>query len=375
MKRLIELTLLLPLLWAAGCQKETSTPGDKTSGEVGEATVKIHASLASPNNSTKAVILEDNIPDGFSYGLFVCTNNTQDQKHKLNSWNLKATYKAGSDETDGKWTYQYIDNLNLGTLTTSSYENITITDREDHKPADLYAYAPYISGAFSTDPTRIPFTIENNIINQADLMYAEENSDPQKNKGLDPLSEDELEADFTFKHALTLLAFEFRIKNHVSNTNTSNYILRSISVKNTKKGTEGCKAKLYNQGLYNAVENKFSFTVNNEVETIEVNQSELLISHKDNGPDLTAYMLLVPTDVNDDELEFTFKLSAENSVPLPPFVLKKEYLKHSDDETTYGFKGGYKYTFKFTLDDFLYLNGTIIDEWAEEEEELTPIEI
>lgn len=370
MKRSIQLLLLLPLLWAAGCQKEASTPGSETTGKPGEKPVHIRTAIANPSKATKAVILGTTIPDGFSYGLFVCNEGETDEnnKHKDNSWNLKASYKAGADGNDGKWTYQYVDNMKNGSLTPSFYDNITITAREDQKKADLYAYSPYMEGAYLSDPTAIPFSFANG--SQSDLMYAVENAGTD-NKGLDPLREDveTLPAHFTFKHALALLVFEFKLKNHISSTNTSNYILKQITVNNKKFGTS--VAKLYKEGTFNAVDG--SFSSDSDVNSLEVSANNLTIQHRDDGPDGIAYLLLVPTDLEDDELEMEFNLSSTDDVKLPPFVLKKEDLKHIDG--TYGFQGGYKYTFHFTLDNFLYLNGvTISDEWTEGEE-LTPIEI
>lgn len=371
MKRLTQLFLLLPLIWAAGCQKETVQQGNEVTVDKGEATVHIHTSLADPFATSKAPYQEETFSNGFNYGIYVCDNETTASKHKSNSWNLMASFTKGNDEQEGAWSYYYIDNLNTGSLISNGYDNITITDKvvaSHHVTADLYAYAPYIAEAYESNPTSIPFVIADNIRDQADLMYAVENdADNPTNKGLDPLSEGEepLEAHFTFRHAMALLAFEFEIKNYLSTTNTSTYKLSSITVKRTAAANE---TKLIKKGTFNAITGGLS---GNNVSDIKV-INDVSIIHKE-GADGIAYLLLAPTEVEDDALEFTFTMLGAN-VSLPPFVLKKEFLKHGDSND-YGFQPGYKYTFKFTLDNYLYLDGITINETWSDINDLDVIEI
>ncbi len=365
MKRLIQLFLLLPLLWVAGCQKEVSEQRTEATGTVGEKTVIIQATLAEPKAVSKALVHGESFYNGFGYGIFVCDHLTTDYRHKQNSWNLKASYQINGDNNEGVWTYQYIDNLRDGTLTSNQYANITITDKQDnndlHVTADLFAYAPYVPEAYNNDPTCIPFTIASSIANQDDLMYAEENGDPEKNKGLDPLTEgeDPLEVSFTFKHALALLAFDIQELNNYGGSNASTYTLNSITVKNVNTGT-GSTAKLYNGGYFNALDGSFNCT-GNETESITIS-SNFVISP--NNQDL-AYMVLVPTEIEDNELEFVFTMNTGKSMDLHPYRLKKADLLHSDGSTV-GFKGGYMYTFHFTLDNYLYLNDIEISDFWEE---------
>lgn len=376
MKRKTQLFLLLSLLWAAGCQKEASHQSNEGSREEREAMVQIHASLSKPTNATKAIIKGATIPDNFSYGIFVCMSNdeTYKKKHKDNSWNLKASYKANEEE-EGTWSYQYVNPAD-GSLNENSYNNITITAREGHEHADLYAYAPYT--AYTADdykqsgPTAIPFSIANNNKDQLDLMYAVENTSPTENKDLDPESETEfLEANFTFKHALALLVFEFEIKNH-NNAFSTKYLLNNITIKkiNPENNTE---AHLYKSGYFNAITPTFYNC--SEVDALSVSITNDLgdnfaIIPVEGGPDATAYVALVPTKVEDDELEIVITL---NSHKTKPFVIKKEYLRHDGGE--FGFQGGYKYTFSFTMDNYLYLDDFSISEWDDQEYPLETVEI
>ena len=98
------------------------------------------------------------------------------------------------------------------------------------------------------------------------------------------------------------------------------------------------------------------------------------IDSKDNAA--IARMLIPPTVVEDDELVIEFYMNDKPQI-VRPFLLKKEYLKHGDN-SQYGFQSGYTYTFNFTMDNYLYLNGIAIDDtWkeADSENQLKDIEI
>lgn len=348
-----------------------ATENDK-SEVVREVPVRIHTALATPANATKAIVHGIEVPDNFSYGLFVCNHGSTDEKHKDNSWNLQASYAKGQVGNAGTWSYQYVEDFTNGMIGSYAYNYITITSKKDPTGrevfADLYAYAPYYAptgnAAYENlNPTAIPFTIADDVSEQADLMYATENADQSKNKGLSALNEDveTLEANFTFTHALALLAFEFKIKNFETYSNT--YTLQSIQVKKTESATT---AKLYGSGTFNAIDGTFnSDCVDKDNLTIRQNQ---VIVHQNNNADLTAYVALVPTQIEDDELEihFIFNKGISPQIEVKPFVLKKEYLKH-EDGINYGIKGGYKYTLRFTLDNYLFLDGFTVGTWEDGE--------
>ena len=342
---------------------------------LGEKPVRIHASLMNPTIVTKANPVPDTLsfPDRGTYGIFVCKEGTTDKEnsHKDNSWNLRASYLNNS------WSYYYLDNLNTGALTSIGYTNITITARDDGKMADLYAYAPYISDAFKFGPTAIPFSLSDNDVNLFDLMYAEENRDQTKNKDLDPLSEeiDTLEATFTFHHAMAMLEFEFNVKHYNPSslsTNSSKYKLDTIKIQK-KDPTANTTAKLFKKGFFNAKTGLFNEAQCTPVDAISLACVSTEISPRSTAPEkpTIARMTIVPTQVEDDELQLVFILNGMESRPVD---LKKEDLKERDGN--YGFIGGYKYTFHFTLDNYLYLNGiTISDEWPTEKQNLKEIEI
>lgn len=366
MKRTRQILLLLPLLWAAGCQKDASETGSNYTAGV-EVPVNIHAFLTDPTNKTKAIVYGqyegNSIPDGFDYGIFVCESETKDKPHKPNSWNLRASYTASQEEEGaGSWSYQYVYNISNGALSSNQYPNITITakeneDKTDDIYADIYAYAPYMQEAYKNGPTAIPISIAKKLSDQVDLMYAVENTDPNHfNKGLNPVGNEPLEAEFHFKHALALLVFEFKIKNY-----PQLYQFNSIKIEKIHPGNNST-AKLYDRATFNATEGKF-----NEDNYHEVDQFEMILGLSfyatTNDSDYTTQMALIPTEIEDDELQIVFKLSNHE---VKPFILKKQYLTHDDGETV-GFKSGYKYTFRFTLDNYLTLEDFSFGEWIEGE--------
>ena len=304
-----------------------------------------------------------------SYGIFVCKNRTTDRAnaHKTNSYNLQAKF-------DGtQWTYYYVGDLSTGRVSESGNDHITLTKRNDNETADLYAYSPYIPNAYSSGPTAIPYSMlyaHYQNLYQYDLMYAVQNSDtyfgtPGSNANFDPESEDPLLANFTFRHAFSLLAFKFKLGNDASSgaygTGTV-YNLTNITVALKDGATT---AKLYSAGTFNAITGEF--VDNNDVSSISIPQYDRTISSASSYS--TFYIMLVPTDVADNELIFTFTV---NGKTLQPFSLLASHLiRYTDGTHTTPVEGtegrmeaGYIYTFYFTLDNYLYLDDFTVGEWT-----------
>ena len=335
------------MLSLVACTKETDRSRSDTA-------VRIQASISSCEASTKAPVIGSAFPNNGSYGIFVCKNGTTTTAHKSNSWNIRASYT----ESDG-WNYYYVSNLSSGAVASTGYDHITLTARDDAATADLYAYSPYVQSAYSAGPAAIPYSIAANINNQTDLMYAQENT-TSGNAALDPLSPSDLSATFTFKHAYSLLAFRFKL-GHDSSTGGygtgTTYALTKITVTLEDPDSDGSTtAKLYTSGTFNALTGSFNAD-GTEVSSLSVTYSYTFDSASTYA---TAYMVLVPTDVADDELVFTFTV---NGQVLQPFKLQRSQLLH-DDSSTYGFRPGFKYTFNFTLDNYLFFDGfTVNDVW------------
>jgi len=328
----------------AACSKEPQR-GSK------EAVVNITAGIEAQTPSTKhgAPIMGTALPYTFTYGIFVCKHGTTDKAnaHKTNSYNLAAQYTR----TDDTWRYYYVTNLSTGAVDVASRDRVTITAREDAATADLYAYAPYTQSAYNSGPTSIPCTISHSFTDtvepEYDVLYAVENTG-SANKNLDPESESALSAHFTFRHAMCLLKFKFRVKNGVSD-----FKLQSITANIAPGATT---AKLYSYRTFNAVTGLFNDGGSTTTSYAQANNYTLRHNYIDCG-----YYLMMPTEIADDELYFTFRC---NNMTLQPLYIKREYVKHSDD--TYGFQSGYMYTFNLVLDNYLYLDGiTITDGWTD----------
>lgn len=361
MKKIVIGIILLPFLLTA-CNKG-AVPGSR------EAVVQINASLAEADAVTKHPIAGTSFP-GYdandyrgTYGIFVCQSGTTDKSHahKSNSYNLMAKF------ADGYWSYQYVSNLTDGSVASPGANHLTLTKRDDNVTADLYAYAPYTKSAYTAGPTAIPYSIKSNIREQPDLMYAAQNKTDYagpgtRNIGLDPASVSDLSATFTFKHAFSLLVFKFKLRNDASSPGSygtgTTYTLNNITV--TKREGE-TTAKLYNRGTFNALAGSFN-NDGNPVTSLSVTQSDgyYMFYISSASSYTTAYLMLVPTDVADDELVFTFTVNGQT---LQPFTLKRSQVLH-DDSVTYGFQPGYKYTFSFTLDNYLYFDGFSVGEWT-----------
>lgn len=357
-------TLLISLVFilSAACSKEQSRYGE-------EAVVHIRQSVSSCEEVTRAPIIGASFPDNSTYGIFVCKHGSTTTTHKSNSWNIKSLYT----ESFPGWNYYYVSNLSNGTVATAGYDHITLTAREDGYTADLYAYAPYLRAAYASNITSIPYIIDNEINNQIDLMYAEENINTYNdstlgqdgNENLSPLSDSDLSASFTFRHAFSLIAFRFKLQNDSSTGGfgkSTDYHLSNISVSLNDPDADGVTtAKLYSSGTFNAINGSFNGD-GVEESTLSVTYDTYYTIINSASSYLTAYMLIVPTQVENDELVFTFTVDDQI---LSPFFLKKAYVQHGD--SSYGFRSGFMYTFNFTLDNYLFFDGfTVSSEWTAE---------
>lgn len=308
------------------------------------------------------------MPSGSTFGLFICKHSTATpnpyEEHSADYNNIEV-YRYSSS-----WQYTY------GGRTESSMYIILQKEMNDKGQviidengeetiieADMFAYAPYKSGVAS--PEYVPF----NIKNQEDLMYCIENIDPDKNKKINPRTIAEAtapgqtpsyQAQFSFKHLLTLLEFNFTMKNNSGTYST----LTNIKV---EKGNES--AVLYTSGSMDALSGRLENL--SQDGTLSVSQNSDIYANSKGGK---AYLMMVPNeDYKDDDyiFEFTFNgISLTNS----RFVLKKEYLRHGTSDE-YGLKAGYKYTFNFIIDNYIHFKNIEVGQWTEQTKPLMGIEI
>ncbi len=300
----------------------------------------------------------EDTPEG-TFGIFCCEHEDSPalyRPHKNSNYNVRA-YRSGST-----LRYHYVSMMGSEGALDNEYSNrFILSQRKDNKTADIYAYAPWSRGAWASGPTAIPFQTRN----QYDWMYAQENG--SDNLDLDPLGTD-LKATFHFRHAMALLRFEFRLLN-----TPTNYTIYLESV------TRSSGAPLYESGTFNAV----TGTLDNLVETdkLEIHPA---VSVNSTTPSSISLMLVPGVLSDTDSLTFHFianpiSTNLATGQELVPFVLTKSLLEHSAVPGTYGLLPGYVYTYRFTLDNYVFFDGFTVDtQWktpATPSEDLNPIHI
>lgn len=364
----LTLLTLSCLVWAA-CTRDPYAPAEQVE------TVALDLAPAIPQvAATRQATFGDangKMPNGSSYGLFICDHHTGAgnpyTEYALNYKNIRA-------DRDGSWIYYFFGY-------TSGFPILFITPKDEDRDgltdisADIFAYAPYQQSV--TTPESVPFSVTGAV----DAMYAAENTDPVTNKDIDPATDsritvgtDEgkhLYVPLTFTHALALLEFEIRLKNNeynhpFGNSTTVDYTLDYIRIDRREGGHP-----LYASGKMNAMDNGSLFdlvvasdnslTVSGRALGRHVTSNPLIVS-----PNTTtkAYILQVPSQAGetytDGDYTFTFQFS-EQEFPVK-FTLLKSHIRHADG-TTYGFQPGYRYTFKFMIDNYVHFEGVTIGEW------------
>lgn len=327
--------------------------------------VRLNISESILSVETKGPILpgqiggENQFPVKSSYGLFICDHVSEGS----NPYNEHApeynNIKVHNPNNANKWLFSYDEDDKSG------FPVLFLVGKKDDADnsvcADIFAYAPYNKDV--TTPEYIEFAIST----QSDVMYAIQNSDPDVNKNINPLGEaSEVDVPLTFAHALTLLEFNVELKNDKynhpeGNGNVKGYIIEKIKV--TKNAA--ADVPLYSGGTLNAINGEL--TPKDDVESMTVKCKYDVKNNK-----IKTYLLLVPTEPDDDEYIFSFYLNDVllNSV----FELKKEHLRHGDSDV-YGFKPGYKYTFNFVIDNYIHFTGVEFGEWTTVQEPIYKIEI
>lgn len=340
--------LLVMLVTLASCTRVNSG-----SSGLPQAVVNIQASLDEAATETKALV---NFPERIQYGIFTCISADNDPHPATNYEQFKPSiWNAQADGSGTTWTYKNVASYATGELYSSGGNTFILFGRNDNQTADLYAYAPWSLDAYASGPLAIPFSRDK------DLMYATQNT-ARENHNLNPASGSPLNAAFSFRHVMTRLIFRFRLLND----NTTMSVTLS-SIKNNHPA--GGMAVLYTSGTFNIIDG----SLNDKQSTDELTNVKSCTAYYTDDPAVydsrsAIDFTLVPTDIAvDDELTFTF---SSGGFKLPFFVLKRDWVKHSDG-TTYGFKAGYTYTFYFTLDNYVRFDGFDIQEWGAMEDTLT----
>ena len=90
-----------------------------------------------------------------------------------------------------------------------------------------------------------------------------------------------------------------------------------------------------------------------------------------------SYVLQVPSQEGDaaySDGDYTFEFHFSGQTYPVTFTLLREHIRHADG-TTYGFQPGYRYTFKFEIDNYVHFEGVTVGEWETVEEPIHQTEI
>lgn len=304
---------------------------------------------------------EVQFPKNSTYGLFICDHVAEGPNPYIEHAPNYNNIRASNSNKDGTWMYKQGDAAEFPIIFLMGKK----TEDDKSVCADIFAYAPY--NKIVTTPECIEFEI----LDQDDIMYAIQNKDASINKGIDPLA-DALKVDvpLTFAHALTLLEFNLELKNDKFNhPDAEGYVNGNLVDFITISKTSTADCPLYSGGTLNAVDGVL--TPKNDVESLTVKCANTT-SRIGDEINLKAYLLLVPTEPDDDE--YIFSIHLNNIVLNSVYHLKKEHLKHGDSNE-YGFKAGYKYTFNFIIDNYIRFTGVEFGKWTTVEEPLYQIVI
>lgn len=335
--------LLLSAVVLAGFTGCTKT------GQPGGTVVEIRAAVDGTAVETKAA---SPLPGGSSFGIFACVH--EDAPAVFAPFK-PATYNVRANGGGDAWTFDYVFYTSTGGLGGgNSSSSFRLVARDDDQAADLYAYAPWTQDAHATGPAAIPFVSSEN----RDLMYAEQNL-TNANGGKDPANPP-LSAAFTFKHAMARLDLKLRLRNGPPTV----YKISEVTVRRA----DGASTCLYTSGSLNAITGELDPLEEGESFSVAFPPEFTLV---DSTTPRTLTILLPPTDLAaDGELEIVI---TANGQQLRAFPIKQEYVEY-DGGSSHGFRAGYRYTFNFTLDNYLFLDGfTLSDSWTPED--LVPEEI
>ena len=359
------LSLLATLLVAASACSKQSPVGEQ------RAVVDIRVAVDGTPGQTKSVITGTDFPNWNSqlddpvgtFGIFSCVHEDFPSEYAAHK---PETYNARACKTSSGLRYHYVAASGGGALEGEYSKRFILTQRNDDKTADLYAYAPWSADAWASGPTAIPFET----VKQWDWMYAVENIRPyltpidgndRENSDLDPARSD-LKAAFYFRHVMARLDFTF----HLQNAPTT-YDISLVSI------TRSDGAHLYASGTFNAITGKLE----NLVESDSISPSVAFVRVSTTREYVIRVLLVPETFESNEKLTFLFRANGENGQLLQPFILTRDRVAHGDG-VTYGLQPGYTYKYSFTLDNYVFFNGFSVDtEWTTptDPEDLDPIHI
>lgn len=320
------------------------------------------------------------MPGNSSFGLWICDHHTGSYTNGSNPYTEYALRynNIRASRSGNTWYYNYFGYTGFPTLyiTPKDENRDDVTDVS----ADIFAYAPYQDSA---TPESVPFSIAGG----TDVMFAAENG--VDNLDIDPADLDAnprytqngplgrtLEVPLTFHHALALLEFDFWMKNRSFNHpdeggNALGYTLNSIKIIRRDGGHP-----LYTSGSMNAMTGG-TLSGLTAADELSVGSGMGVGAGNTSTAPARSYVLQVPSQEGDaaySDGDYTFEFHFSGQTYPVTFTLLREHIRHADG-TTYGFQPGYRYTFKFEIDNYVHFEGVTVGEWETVEEPIHQTEI
>lgn len=376
---------LLPLCAALGltaCTDETaSSVSLMHSGTSALVIDALSANGGTVTAATRYSVSGEHFTTNNTLGLYICQHEDGSEwssfafKPHLEGTNNIQCQCTNADGTT--WRF-------YNTITKSWLAHQYLTKDDFGTPADLYAYAPYVSDAVS--PTQIPFVHSRN----NDLMYATENAhvyagdgvnvcntviningtdgtnvaETSKNKNIVPRTGTDVTVPLHFRHVLARLRFAFRVQydGKDGTSGDTEHRVNSITLRRTGSKT----TQLYASGNFNAITGELSGLQEADGVTVGAaafayNASYLAFASKD----YTYFdVMLCPTQyTSDGDLEAEIVIDGQTY----QFPLTLDAVTHGDGSGKVGFLAGYSYDYFFELDDVIHLTDIRIQEQFDEQ--------
>lgn len=314
---LLIISALLLSVFVVSCEK------DNRDGVAAEAVLQLNVSIDGfeLQSDTKGYYEGSVFKNGESFGLCIVEHGTETPFHD-GYGNIEVIFKSG------KWVYK---------IGSNEYDKLTLTSTG--KTADVFAYAPYIN-----DPYLKPTTIPVNISDNLDFMYDKDNV-ASSHLNINPSSGGNINLPISFYHALSRLCFNIQLEN-----DGSDQLLNYVEIRKKSTGS----TSLYSSGTFNAKTNTFSM---NSANSLRVNYP---VTQLDTAKKAFE-MLLYPVTYSDNSYSIVFGIDGFEY----EYVIRSSDLAHGSSVSGTPFSRLYLYTFNFTFDNYVHLNGiTIKNGWT-----------
>lgn len=272
-------------------------------------------------NGSRGSVLDNTTlknPANKGFGVFGNYSSADDQTFGANFFNNEEVTYSSSPEP-AKWTY----------------DNKKYWPSQGH--IDFLAYAPYDSkynDKVSEDNQKLDFTVDSDIKNQKDLLWAKATSQTKENGTV----------TFTFAHALSRLGYTVKL-NETVDASKATITLKNITLAGSSDGTS--KKAFYKDGTINLATatnatglweaatsdaNKQIFNWSSSDKPLNNAVSNAEIKNPDN-----EYLFVIPQDfsngnANNDELyvvvEYTIKYNSGSAQPTVSYKVYKKLEKN-----------------------------------------------